>query len=406
MLGSLRLRHFFMTAGVLTLALYQNCAQSPDDGLNSAASYEEGLPFAYDAKIDTLAYMSCSEIQNAGYDPRAYFSFRAGAYNSSTGGIGQTKAFHDNTSYFTDTDRGNALATSSNNHNTFLTLSIRSRNDFQSLWATDAVTEGGEIDAFLPQLDSPTIAGPIAALKVQETGTQFITPYVNYFPGPDDQRLMEASLRFLKYENVANDTRNNLSPGGSSILVVGYSKTADVLDPALRTPLDFPSDQTPAPVVTPSSNTKAQAFGTGYIVPFALPAGYLSGDRRVLGSSGLQEIDLTTNRPQASTWDCAQNYEFMVIRPEDKSKNLVACNATVDRPNGSAQIAALNAIRRVLRVEDWFVDLDNHCVLPKHTGDFCYGTTLGTRTIQYGIAQCVDGPTTSCPHFVSVCIRH
>ena len=67
----------------------------------------------------------------------------------------------------------------------------------------------------------------------------------------------------------------------------------------------------------------------------------------------------------------------MVIRPEDLAAGRVICNAQVDRPNGTTQQAALNAVRRVLRVEDWFVDLDHHCIIPKHTGDYCYGTHLG-----------------------------
>src|ERR1035437_9032143 len=108
MSASLKLRHFFLAAGILFLALYQNCAQDPaTDSLNSASSYEEGLPFAYDAKIDTLAYMSCSEMAAGSYDPRAYFSFRAVAYNSATGGLGMTPAFRAATSYYSNTDRGN-----------------------------------------------------------------------------------------------------------------------------------------------------------------------------------------------------------------------------------------------------------------------------------------------------------
>lgn len=397
---SLKMRQVLSAAAILSLGLYQNCAGVDDTGgVMTEASYEESLPFAYNAKIDTLAYMSCSEMQDGSFEPRAYFTFRAGAYNSTTGGLAMTPAFRSATQYYSNTDRGNALAQSSNNANTLLTLSIRSRSNFQSLWATDQITAGGEIDQFLPELDQSTVAGPFASLGVDASGN---SKMVQYFPGADEKRLMEASLRFLKYENVANDTRNNLG-AGTSILVVGYSKSGDIMDQSLRTPLDFPSDQAPAP--NPGANTNAIAYGTGFLVPFSLPAGYASGVRRVLASSGLQEIDLATNKIQPSSWDCSQNYEFMVIRPEDKAANRVACNATVDRPNGSAQVAALNAIRRVLRVEDWFVDLDNHCVIPKRTGDMCYGSTLGARTIQYGIASCVDSQTTACPHFVSVCIR-
>ncbi|NJL24730.1 MAG: hypothetical protein HC902_05885 [Calothrix sp. SM1_5_4] len=80
------------------------------------------------------------------------------------------------------------------------------------------------------------------------------------------------------------------------------------------------------------------------------------------------------------------------------------CNATVDRYSNTTQQQALSVIRRVLRVEDWFVDMDNRCIMPKRTGDYCYGDLNG-RTIQYGVASCLNSTTTVCPHFVSVCIR-
>jgi len=395
----LSLRQLAFIAALSSFLLYQNCSNDgQSDTFNSASSFAESLPFAYDAKVDTIAYMSCSEMQEGTYEPRAYFSFRAGAYSSATGGLGLTTAFRTATQYYTPTDRGNVLEQSNNNSNTLLNLSIRSRSNFQSLWATDQVTIGHEIDDFLPEIAStPDIAGPLASESVNQ--------YINYFPGTESQRLMEASLRFVNFENVANETRNNLS-GQTSILVVGYSKSADPLDPSLRTPNDFPLPTAPTPTPAPAVNSNTQAFGTGFQVGFGLPQGYQSGDHRVISTIG--ELDLTSNTNKTSAWDCSTNYEFMVIRPEDLAQGLVACGVGVDRPANSTEQAALNAIRRVLRVEDWFVDTTHHCIVPKHTGDLCYGTgnTFGARSVQYGIAQCVDSPTTACPHFVSVCIRH
>ena len=419
MLARLRARQFLYAVSLLSIFFYQNCAPTDDSGdLDTQLSYAENLPFAYQARIDTLGYMSCSEISDTTYEPRAYFSFRAGAYSSSTGGLGLTPAFLQSTASYAPTDRANTFATAQRNSNTLLSLSIRSSNDFTQLWATDQVQAGQELDAFLPELDADEIAGPLGSLMQGQ--------FINYFPGSDTQRLMEASLRFLTYENVANETRNNLT-SGTSIMVVGYTATADTMDTTLRSPNDdttTASGQDPAPVPTPTSNpNNTTAFGTGYGVSFSVPAGYASGDPRVL--SAVSEKDLTTNTGVSSSWTCPANYEFMVIRPEDYVAGTVLCNAFVDRisncangtPTATDQQAALNAIRRVLRVEDWFVDLCNHCVIPKHTGDFCYGSTLGTRTILYGTNNCVDTSQSTtingivypngvvCPHFVSVCLR-
>jgi hypothetical protein len=170
MLSRLGLRQLAFIAALSSFLLYQNCSDdSQDTTFNSASSFEESLPFAYDAKIDTVAYMSCSEMQEGTYEPRAYFSFRAGAYSSATGGLGMTTAFRNLTQYYSPTDRGNVLSQSNTNSNTLLNLSIRSRSNFQSLWATDQVTTGHEIDDFLPELDSTAdIAGPLASESVNQ----------------------------------------------------------------------------------------------------------------------------------------------------------------------------------------------------------------------------------------------
>ncbi len=390
----LQKRHFVVLAGISLLLSFQNCAPpAADSGLNSASSYQSKLPFAYQPVLDTIAYMSCSEI-SAAVEPRAYFSFRAGAYNPQTGGISISDAFRDATSYYTPTDRARAFAESDLNGNTRLTLSIRQAGNFQKVWATDQISPGEETDSFLPPLDNDEIAGPLAA----STKGQMI----NYFPGTNTQRLVEASLRFMKFENVASDTRINID-SGASMLVAGFSNTADESDVRLRSPYDvaLPGQTLPAN----SSNTSS-VFGRGYQFNFALPIGLQAGDRRVISSSGIREMDLTNKQTISSNWDCGTNYQFIVVRPEDQFAGRVTCLARPDVFSNATQQAALDAVRRVLRVEDWFVDVANHCVMPKRTGDYCYGSTLGARTIQYGLASCLTSATTECPHFVSVCIRH
>src|SRR5262249_6722872 len=136
--SSLKLRRSLYIVGIATLLFYQNCSQSPDSssssGLDSQGSYMSSLPFAYDAKIDTLSYMSCSEMgsfttDSAPFNPRAYFTFRAGAYNDATGGLSETADFYNATQYYANTDRGNALATSSLNASTLFSLSVRQPNN-------------------------------------------------------------------------------------------------------------------------------------------------------------------------------------------------------------------------------------------------------------------------------------
>lgn len=394
MLASLKMRRLLFVASFATILLYQNCAQNPDNmaGLDSQMDYDQKLPFAYSAKIDTLAYMSCSNMNDESYQTRAYFTFRAGAYSSVTGGLTQTNDFRSQTQFYELTKRGQVLTSSVLNSNTLLNLSVRSVTNVQSIYApnNNAVTGQREIDSFLPPLDSPMIAGPFAALDSGQ--------YINYFPGDGDKRLMEASLRYMSSESIADDNRNNFN-SGAAMLVMGYSGNADELDPTLRTP---PID---ANSPSPTTANGRYAFGTGFKMNFVLPNGYAAQRPRVISPyTGVQEFDLTTGQQRDAYWDCSANYQFMVVRPDDVGQ-LSTCYAGVDRYYNTSQQAALTAIRRVLRVEDWFVDLTNHCVIPKRTGDYCYGTSLGQRAILYRVSNCTEDNNHVCPHFVSVCIR-
>lgn len=382
MFSRFKLRHAVGVVLIALLMTYQNCSQAPDSVSTSKSSYVSGLPFAYASKIDTIAYMSCSEIKQP-VEPRAYFSYRLGAYNNTTGGVTLTDEFRSSTQYYSTTQRAQALASSDLNTGARLNLSVRSRSNMQSILSTGKLRAGFEIDSFLPPLDSPDISGPLSGVAAGRM--------MNYFPGAADKRLVEASLRFFEFENVSRDTRSNLEGSGlPAYLVAGYSASADELDTNLRSP----------------TTNVAQAYGTAFGLSFGLPAGYSSTERRVLGAgAGVTEIDLTTGSQVSASWDCSASYQFMVVRPEDKVAGLAACDAGPDIAT-AAQQPALNAIRRVLRVEDWYVDMNRACVMPKRTGDYCYGQLQAGQAVNYARGACTTSTTTLCPHFVSVCIRH
>lgn len=397
----LKMRHGFIVAVVGTLLAFQNCAQAPEQGsstsLSSGASYTQNLPLAVSGQIDTLSYMSCSEIKNT-VEKRAYFTIRAGAYSDASGGLQLTQEFINATKYYTDTDRAKAFADSETNGDTRFNLSIRSATNYQLPWVSEQLQVGEEIEAFLPPIDSPEIAGPLAATASFPRDT--IDSRINYFPGTSAQRLVEASLRFYKFENVMKDTRDALEGGGNtpggSLLVTGFSGSANELDTTLRAP--------PGAVAAPGG--ASPVYGKGYRLLFSLPPGVNTGEKRVFSTAnGITEMDLSTSPPVATNalWDCPDQYKFVIVRPEDKGVR-VTCNATVDRFANATEQAMLAAMRRVLRVEDWFVDVTNRCVIPKRTGDYCYGALNG-RTIQYGSSVCSNSTSTLCPHYVSVCIR-
>lgn len=382
----LKMRHAIAASVIGLILVFQNCAQvdpGENDGTSSASSFESGLPFAYDAKLDTLSYMSCSQMvdQAVNVEKRAYFSYRAGAYSATTGGLKLTDEFRQATRFYAPADRARLFSTSEKNASTRLSLSIRQASNYQVPWKEGEFRIGEEIESLLPALDSAVIAGPLSA---SQPGAM-----VQYFPGSHTHRLLEGSLRFYNYENTSKLTRDNLD-SRASILVAGYQNSSSEMDTALRGPEGQKADK---------------VYGTGYYLRFALPVGYTSGERRVLSpNGGVEELDLLTNSIKTANWDCGTNYQFMIIRPEDKAAGVVLCDAMVDRYDNATEQAALNAVRRVLRVEDWYVDIKRRCVIPKRTGDYCYGPLNG-RAIQYGSASCLNGTTSMCPHFVSVCIK-
>lgn len=397
---SLKLRHGLLVAIVGTLLAFQNCAQAPEQSLtgsNSASSYTQKLPLAVRGQIDTLAYMSCSDV-TAPLEQRAYFTFRAGAYAKGKG-LQLTEEFISATVHYTDTDRGKAFADSAPNGDTLFNLSIRSSANYQSPWVSETFNVGEEIDAFLPALDSAEIAGPLAATSTLQRTSPL--SWIQYFPGTSQKRLVEASLRFHRHDEHMKNTRNALEIGGNvggAFIVTGFSGGADPMNKTLRSP---PNSSAVPGAANP-------VYGQGFQLLFSTGPGVGQGEKHVISNSpnAIREWDLQYSPPMATNaiWDCPDIYKFVIVRPEDKAKNLVVCNATVDRYANTTEQAMLAAIRRVLRVEDWFVDLTNRCVMPKRTGDLCYGGA-GTRRVQYGEATCANGTATMCPHYVSVCIR-
>lgn len=396
MSARLNSRHLVIV-GVIGLVLtFQNCSAPVDENaLSKSSSFEDSLPLAYEAKIDTLAYMSCSQINNS-LEPRAYFTFRAGAYSRTTGGLNLSTDYLNKTKFYNTKKRAESLQTSAMNSNTRLNLSIRLASNFQSLWVSDnGVQVGEEIESFLPSLDSDTIAGQLAGAPA---GVK-----LNYFPGSENKRLMEASLRYFKFDDIAARTREKMD-ARESLLVVGFSNSSDEMDTDLRGP---------GQTVFPSA-----AHGTGYYMKFSVPSKFTGGERRVISptTGGVEEVDLTVKKMKSSSWSCPATYQFMIVRPGDRLAagqaavtGKTVCNTIADRydPSVPAQKQALEAIRRVLRVEDWYVDVANKCVVPREGVDRCYGD-IGTRTVQYTTASCAntDGVgATYCPHFVSVCLH-
>lgn len=379
----------------LCLIIFQNCAEPLDIASQDSLSFNSQLPFAFDSTIDTIAYMSCSDV-GTDFDSRAYFSFRAGAYGDNSG-IRLTDDYLAATANFTPGQRADGLATSDKNAGAQLQMSIRQRSDLQSMLSSgSSIQENKDYTNILASLDSPLIAERLAGLGAGQR--------INYFSGISglSGRLLEGSIRFFDSEVSSASMRDNLRDSG--LLTFTY-----VSDLAGGVEARGP-DQT----------DHKKVYGKGYQVDFRMGHGidrfnsalrpvFTRGIHRVINS--VQEIDLQKRSPTEANirpWTCDNDNSFLIIRPEDLAQARVVCTKTLDpvAPATEADRLTLQALRRVLRPEDWWIDLSRRCVIPKQSNGNCYGrpSTTSTTTVKYDGGDCT---TTNymCPHYVSVCLR-
>lgn len=364
-----------------SLLVFQNCSDTGlEEGNDSLSSYMEGLPFAYKASLDTIAYMSCSRMKNS-YEPRAFFTFRAGAYTP-LAGLEITPEFAEATKYYTLQTKSEAFADSLANSNTRPQLALRSSSNLQSVVVNGAAKSGTSLGTMLSNLSRSPI---MEHLVTMQPGMK-----KNYFASGANDRLLAGSLRFNDgdEENVAAEIRKIL-------------KNNEVLLALTFTDTDNPDD---AKARGPAGVMTSQAYGRGYQLQFGVPDGWTTAEQRVV--TAVNEVNLTPGYPSTGAqWSCPTTMQFKIVRPEDLA-DAGPCSLSVDYYSTEDQRVALDAIRRVLPVEDFYVDVVNRCVVPKAhiatESQSCYGDRTGRGAINYTSSSCSGD---SCPHHVSVCIK-
>ncbi len=387
----LTLRHLLGGTVLVSLMFFQNCGDpAMEEDSNSAASYMEELPFAYKASLDTIAYMSCSRMKN-NYESRAFFTFRAGAYTP-MGGLEVTEEFAEATKYYSLQTKREAFSQSLKNSNTRPQLAIRSTSNLQHIVINGTTKNGTSLGTMLTNLSKEPVVNHLITMR---PGAK-----KHYFPSGEKDRLLASSLRF-------ND--------GDEDNVVGKIRTLmkdnDVLLGLTFTDQDVPDD---ALARGPSGISGDSVYGRGYQLQFSNPAGWATAEQRVISS--VNEVNLSQGFPSVgSKWSCPSSMQFVVIRNEDLPK-MKECPADPCSGSGvcltpdfycqgnETQRLALDAIRRVLPVEDFYVDVINRVVVakPHISNQSCYGDRTGRGDVNYSSGSCSGD---SCPHYVSVCIK-
>ena len=158
-----------------------------------------------------------------------------------------------------------------------------------------------------------------------------------------------------------------------------------------------------------------------------LPGGGSPGPNmppRVMASVTEHVIDKRKEISDVRPWECPDDMQFMIVLPEhasykprDKDGNETGETVTrcVTKPDPIDPDPRLQIIRQSLFAEDWYVDLENSCVVPKDgfvVEGTCYGINSRTRKtheINYDTfsEECgFQSDRGLCPHYASICFRH
>jgi hypothetical protein len=420
------------------LMTFQNCSDPLKLSDEDASTFSDKLPFAYDVKMDTFSYMSCADMTQLNYDRRALHTFHMGAYEPGSG-VRLNDEFLDATVNFRPEARAEALSRSPTNSGAILQFAVRNtEQNHQQILLNDPqgklVVIGEDIGNYLggAPLSAPGVASALVLKEVereekQKAGDPNATvEYINYFKGTPgfDGRLLETSLRFPNtLKSITDQFYRTVN------LSLTFTPENNVLSYNARSP--------------EPENQARRVYGYKYIPTFnglkrkhgASETGSFSGTWQPSGNAilnrtvvELREVNLITNEGQS--WFCPPDLRLVMIDPFDPTFldtavgnepcTVSAAAGGVDDLSGlSARDAKrLEVIRRVLRVEDYYVNIQENCVIPKDSKNSCYPKEDADGnlnvSINYGRGSsppyyCNDNPEKgeyACPNYVSICVRN
>lgn len=396
-------------ASFVLIVSFQNCGKAGFDseldsnldvGLSDAeltAKYGSStgakvasIPFAFEAGFDTITYNSCadSHLRNN----NAFFSIKAGAYTS--GGIKIADRFFDyaDTNFkpvypetsLTANQYKEYLADSPVNAGAVANMAIRVKNSLHDVFtATNKLTLWSDVVPMVAPLTDPLVMDSF----VQKGVT------ANYFPFSPESRVLEATMSFNSNESLANEYRNVFMTSG--VLALSYMVNNGEL----------------YQVRAPSSTLPVKsAYGRGYSLVFGQAGGATNNPNNQL--AGVTEYNLENPTQVLKSWNCSRKYK--VIRAQDAT-SLCPAQSYSDIAGNAARRAELAVMRRHLRADQWDVNVDLRCVVPK-TGVSCYKeeSINGAAVVEYNLAnECFrengsysgTTPNSRCMHWVSVCTR-
>lgn len=409
-------RKIALIATILSVLLtFQNCTSSTEGTTSADTLLSENMDFSLDTTIDQIAYMSCPRVATtakAPIDASMYFTFRAGAYRF--GGVKLADTFYTTYQGKTQELLADLLVNSPANSSTLLQLAIRQVGSLNSVVtgpgaATQNMDFANMFTAFGPNaLFTSLISTGLVGSQITGTRTRDL---------PDGTGLgahVEGTLNFGTTEALQDAVRTQYLGSGAGILTVTYLEptttgsgstaggSSGTTGTAAQT--DVRNQGTVFP--TKYSNNAALAYGTGYQLQFSQPTGSPKGLQQYNTSgvltgtellpypsnwmTGVVEKNLLTGvSGSSSQWVCPDTLRFRVIRPGDEADPAAYCPRVPDLDVTTNMQFAI--ARNALRVEDWYINMDQHCILPKRSAATstysCYGDMTKIDYVQYDVTN-------------------
>jgi hypothetical protein len=427
-----RLTSLFSLAlcGGTVVLLYHNCA--PQEGSSSF----DGAPFAWDVRIDTLAYMSC-EGMSSGHDPM-FYTFMAAAHRPQSGLKLRAEFVADAGSNNIRNGAYNVISDSKMNSAARMQLALRQKADL-NLFVNNFSAQGRPTSNYTTGLADPRLLATV----FKNFDLQYNLPanqqnlYSNFFPLVDPETTpnrVEATISFVTEQK--SDSPLNISPAE---LIRGFFSSLTP-EPKVLAVTFLPSDGID-PALPPISETAGsplrKAFGRGFQMEFAAGYGMIgnpnqpgANKNRIVatrseingtpsGPAVVREFDLTGDGTfdveESNKWFCPDTLKFMIVRANDNNftsggsaSQRCATNEWVTyNPNSSAETQAFQIVKQALPIDKWYVNITENCVVPRITvpPNSCYGTLPSGVTPSYYGEVCGTTAKDPCPHYISLCYK-
>lgn len=427
----------FVGIGII-LTSFQNCGtQDYSDSLalpsapNVNASNADGIPFAYDYRVNQITYMSCSRskdkvgnLQSSTThlnDPNIFFTFKLGSYsnnvnNSNSPGLTFRKEFIDHViakfSYkgvLSDDNIKNAITSATAHGGAAIQFAIR---------------ESTPIASSIIKLSSEPVLGidfDLAPKKMTLDNKEFLdSQLLKLFKKPLPRLTTLGTSNFQTYrlegamhfgglttydEPTAQMLRDELESNGalSKVLAVTYSKNLNIAENQLNSYIARGTD---------SADSDNRVWGTGFNLTFQSATNGRRWKNNILAS--VVETDLSTfSSPSTSPWTCSDQLRYVIVSPQDsKAGGAYPCKDPNESTLTAQQASNLAILRRHLSQTEWIIDPEMECVTPRKTTVDCYGNRAFNPIDYYGSnSRCgLDDngiyQHRDCAEYVSVCLRN